>query len=202
MKFISILFSIMLLVSACNHKSIIDKKISEYITKNAHNPDSYEPISTTPIDTVTEIENVKSKIKEKISSIQKDSSDIERNISMLKTDSSSVDLHKEIQQRHLKENSNLYATLDSMELASSIKDLNFWQEQLLSGQNLLLKDKEELGKLKIRLDSINKSSNPNSISRFHFLHRFRARVPIGGLMLKNAFIETDKDFNILTFVEQ
>ena len=63
---------------------IIDQKIEEYVMKYGHNPDSYEPVSTTPLDTITEIEDVKSSIKETISSIQKDSSDLERNKSILK----------------------------------------------------------------------------------------------------------------------
>ncbi len=193
---------IALLISSCKHKSLIDEKISEYISKNAHNPDSYEPVSTTAIDTVTEIEYVREKIKDKLSSIHTDSTDVERNSSTLKTDSSSVALHQEIQDRHRKEKGNIYGAIDSLELASAINDVGFWIKQLATSQDRLQKDKDELRKFEFHLDSIQKNSNPNNIYRYHFLHQFRGRVPLGGMMLKNAFVETDKDYNILSFDEQ
>ena len=187
---------------SCTNKSAIDQNITDYIKKNAHNPESYEPISTMPIDTVTELESVTSEIKYKLSSLESDSSNIERNKRMVQTDSSNVVLHNEILTRHLKESETLYKELDSMELASAIKDVDYWHKELLSSEEHFRKDKDELNKLELHLDSLQKQLKPNSIYRYHFIHQFRARVPIGGMMLKKAFIETDKDFNIIAFDEQ
>jgi len=50
------------MISACKHESTINKNIKEFIMQNAHNPDSYEPISTTLIDSTTELKNLNSLI--------------------------------------------------------------------------------------------------------------------------------------------
>ena len=158
------------LISACKHQSIIDGKIREYISKNAHNPDSYEPISTTLIDTIKGkfvIENAISSVENKLSALKTDSSSIEFWRTRINTDTSSV---------------------ENMEFSRHIKDFKY--------------DKAELKKLQFELDSLKKSVKPNSICGYHFTHQFRARVPLGGLMLKNAIVETDKDFNIVMFVEE
>lgn len=193
---------LILLFPSCKKKSVLDQNIEDYIRKNAHNPESYEPVSTTPIDTITEIEFVQEKIKEKLSSIETVSSHVERNLSMLKTDSSSVEVHKSISERHSKSKYNFYSAVDSTELASAINDLDYWSKELATSQEDLCKAKDELNRLNSRLDSIQKQSNPDNIYRYHFLHQFNGRIPLGGMMLKNAFIETDKDYNILTFTEQ
>lgn len=65
----------------------------------------------------------------------------------------------------------------------------------------LQSDLKDLIGLKAKDDSLQKLGK-NIITGYHFLHQFRAKVPLGGLMLKNAFIETDKDFNIVSFDEQ
>ena len=130
--------SLAICVIGCSkHKSAIDQNIAEYIKQHAHNPESYEAVSTTCIDTITILQKTR------------------RAIELCEKYSYSNDQSGE----------------DSIKV---------WKHEV---------------------DSLEKSPNPNSIFGYEFIHQFRARVPLGGMMMKQAVVETDKDLNIISLVE-
>jgi hypothetical protein len=63
MKYILGIFTYLLAVSCSTSKSKIDTNIGEWIKKYAHNPDSYEPISTKALDTIFFLDKIKQEIE-------------------------------------------------------------------------------------------------------------------------------------------
>lgn len=118
---------VILFMSCGKDKPLIDKKIAEYINQNAHNPQSYQPVSTILKDTM------------KAESI-----------------------------------------IENMKWVMSMETDSFQKNQD---------------------DSLIKSLNPDSITGYRFIHQFRITVPLGGMMLKTATVETDTAFNIRSFKE-
>lgn len=194
---------LILLISACKHKSTIDQNIEDYMLKNAHNPDSYEPISTKPIDTTTEAENLIYLIKSKISAVQSDSSGIQYQKEFINSDSLTLYNDRIDYQKELNSYGKNFATSGSYPslIQMGEKKLDEDNKTLTEKKKEIQKDKEELKTLESKFDSIKKSPNSNSIYAYHFIHQCRVRVPLGGMMLKNIFIETDKNFNIKMFEE-
>ena len=182
---------LILLLSACKHKSIIDQNIMDYMLKYGHNPDSYEPISTTCTDTVTQIENLTLITGDIQKWIEYYDSHIKDEQSLLTSDSIEIEQYKRKDEIYGgKSLQNSYSPI----LEGEHKLLNDYEKTLLDNKN-------DLTKRKLELDSMKKSANQNSIYGYHFLHQCRGRVPLGGMMLKNIYIETDKDFNIQKFEE-
>jgi hypothetical protein len=57
MKILLTILTVCLLLSC---KSVVDQNIAKWISENAHNPDSYEPISTSINDTTFSNDSIKS----------------------------------------------------------------------------------------------------------------------------------------------
>ena len=61
-KIFSILFLWISLVSYSQNENKVNSKISEYLKKNAHDPNSYQLVESNVIDTITVQDCAKSKI--------------------------------------------------------------------------------------------------------------------------------------------
>src|SRR5579859_1526168 len=114
-----LLFSI-----SCKHKSIIDQNIEAYMQKNAHNPESYEPISTTLIDTLTEFKKLTSEIMSITNSLTSDSSKVANQKERVVLDSADLSKAKigYEEHKHIKG----LASFDKDLIASSDKEYRDW----------------------------------------------------------------------------
>lgn len=74
---LNLIICIVFIIASCNsQKSKIDSNIAVWIKQHAHNPDSYEPISTKVVDTIFMANEIKQTIEQKTSSIEFDKSQV------------------------------------------------------------------------------------------------------------------------------
>lgn len=156
---------------SCKRQSVIERNISEYVKKNANNPESYEPIEIKCIDTISSYKLAQAEIFLKVFHVKSDSEDVER--------------YK-----------------DEMATASNEFMVKYYKEDCQKAEDKLKISRLELKAAQGKVDSLSKISGSKDATGYYFVHQFRAKVPLGGEMLKSALIETDKDFNITSFVEQ